>query len=408
MAAAAIWLAWIANISDFGFGQRDALRPYSLVRAIFGEPVDTVYGYQFGLAFLWTPLYGLGRLASAAGLETVGHEPAAIAAVTIGTSVAVLGIWALLVPVLRGLRLPHPGFVLLAALFGSPLFFYATFEPGLSHVADTLFFSAILALLFAFLRSERASLWLPVGIGMIGGLATTVRVLSAVWVIVLVAGLFLYGHRRGAATVVLSAIAVFAAVSPVPFALGADSLTSGYSERLVTARETTRSFGFHPVNPLLMLFSDRAGLFVWTPLTLLAAVGYVVLVRRRPEARAFLLITAAMGATMILQYGGLSFWHGHSRFSLRYLTPLYPLVVLGLGALLALRPRPVAVASVVCCLWSVSLAFNAVVGIPEETGASALPARLLDGRITATQWIDAAYHRSRLAKLVLPDPVNHG
>ena len=111
---------------------------------------------------------------------------------------------------------------------------------------------------------------------------------------------------------------------------------------------------------------------------------------------------------MLLQHVGLAFWNGHSRFSLRYLTPLYPLVVLGLAALLELRPRAVAVASVVCCLWSVSLGFNAVVGIPEETGASELPARLLDGRITATEWIDAVYHRSRLAKLALPDPVNHG
>jgi hypothetical protein len=243
----------------------------------------------------------------------------------------------------------------------------------------------------------------------IGGVATTVRFLSAISVIVIAVGLVLCGRRRAAAAAAVSAAAVFAALVPVPFALGVDSLISGYSQKLVTTREAASSFSFHPLQPILMLFSDRAGLFIWTPLTLLAAVGYIVLVRRRPEARAFLLIAGAVGAALIFQHAGIAFfWDGSSRFSMRYFTPLYPLVVLGLAGLLELRPRTVAAASVVCCLWSVALGFNALVGIPEGTGASELPARLLDGRITAAQWIDAAYHRSRLAKLVLPDPVNHG
>jgi len=401
---------WVANTSDFGLGQVDALRPYSLVRTIYGEPLDVVYGYQFGLAFLWTPLYGAGKVLAAAGVETIGREPAATGAIALATSLAVLAIGAVLVPVLNGLRLPHPGLALVAALFGSPLFFYATFQPGQSHVVDTLALTAMLSLLFRYLHTEPRSFRLAGAIGVIGGLATTVRLFSSLEVAVLALGLLAYGHRRAGVLVGAGAAAVFAALAPIPSLLGADSFVSGFSvERpTTTLHESTGLLEAHPANPLRMLFSDFSGLFPWAPLTLIAIGGYAVLVRGRPNERPFLLLTAGACAAVLVPYAGLAFWDGESRFANRYLTPLYPLVVLGLAALFELRTRLAIAVSAICCAWSVALSFNALVGIPEQTGASELPRRLIDGRITPAEWIDAVYHRSRLVKLVLPDPVDHG
>jgi hypothetical protein len=375
---------------------------------VYGEHADTVYGYQFGLAFLWTPFYGIGKALAAIGLDTVGPEPTRTATIAIVTALTVLVIGALLVPVIRALDLSHAGAALLLALFGSPLFFYATFQPGLSHVADTLALTAMLALVFRLLRAPSPSTTVAVAIGVIGGLATTVRFFNVFELIAIAGCVFLYGRRREAISMVVAGAAAFAVLAPIPFALGADSLISGYSEQLNTLGRSTHSFELQPQNPFLMLFDPWAGLFPWAPLTLVALGGYVVLVRRRPDARPFLVVAAAAALAIIVPYVGLSFWDGESRFANRYLTALYPLVVLGLAMLLELRTRLVAVVSVLCCAWSVALSFNAIVGIPEQTDAFELSRRLGDGRITPAEWTDAVYHRSRIVNAVLPDPVNHG
>lgn len=68
--ATCLWLLWVANFNDLQFGGTDALRPYSLVQRIFGEAsgsAGTPIGYQYGLAYLWVPFYGIGRLLSVGG-----------------------------------------------------------------------------------------------------------------------------------------------------------------------------------------------------------------------------------------------------------------------------------------------------------------------------------------------------
>ena len=403
-AAGLVWALWVASFNDLEFGGSDALRPFSFLQRMFGE-VDQAAGYQFGLAFLWAPFYALGKLLEAAGVRTAEGQPIGIAAITLGTSMLVAVACALLVPLLRSLRLPHPAFVLVAAVFGSPLFYYGSFTTGLSHVADTLLVTALVVLCFRYFRAERPSLWLPAAMGAIAGYAGTVRFFNGFTGVALVLGLLYYRRLAAAAAAAAAGGATFGLLSAVPFLVGVSSLTSGYARG--GSSSVSVVYEFSPENPFLLLFSDRRGLFVWTPVTLLGVLGFLLLLRRRPDVRAFLVVTAGMGLALVLPFVLVRYWAGQAAFSARYLTPLFPLVVLGLAALVQWRPRVVVPAASLLALWSVALAFYGPPGLGFVDRASGFPRRVIEGEITPAEYVDRIYHRGRY-RAFLPDPVDHG
>jgi hypothetical protein len=337
-------------------------------------------------------------------VQTVEGEPIGIAMITIGTSLLVIVLCALLVPLLRRLRLGHEGFVLLVCVFGTPLFYYGSFTTGLSHVADTLLMTGLIVLLYHYLSASRPSLGLPVAMGVIGGYAPTVRFFNGFFVIALGLGLVFYRRFRAATVVAFLSAVTFGVLASIPRMLGVKSLTSGLAPSSSQAVENT--FAFRPQNPFLMLFTDSHGIFVWTPVMLIGVVGFLALLRWRADIRPFLVITGAMGLALIVPYVGVRFWSGQAAFG-RYLTPLFPLVVLGVAALVDRRPRLTVPAASVAALWSIALAFYGPSGVGITGPASGLPRGVIDGSITPSAYVDAVYHRARVIRAVLPDPVDH-
>ena len=399
--AGVCWLLWVANFNDLQFGGDDADRPFSFLRRMFGE-TDQAVGYQFGLAFLWSPFYALGKLADAAGLETIEGEPVGIAMIALGTSLLVAVTCIVLLPVLRGLGLPHAGFVLFAGVFGTPLFYYGSFTTGLSHVADTLLFTILVVLVHRYFAAEPPSVWLPAVIGAVGGYAVTVRFFTGFVVVAIVLGLIFYRHYRAAVSTALAAATVFLALAGVARALGVSSPTSGYADN--TSSAISGTFSFSPETLPRMFFSGQ-GLFVWTPVTLLGVIGFGVLLRERRDVRPFLAVTAAMGSAIILPYAFISFLT--PSYSQRYWTPLFPIVVLGVAALVQLRPRvafPVVTAAVA---WSLALTFSTAPGLGYTDDAFGFPERVISGEITPSGYAHSIYHRARLLH-VIPDPFDDG
>lgn len=412
-AAGIFWLVWVANFNDLEFGGADPERPYSFLRHLFGEPpqpelarawgVDEPVAYQFGLALLWSPFYAIGKLVAAAGLETIGGYPAGVAAIALAISALVAVTCVLLVPVLRWLGLGHGGFALFAGVFGTPLFYYGSFASGMSHVPDTLVLTLLVALLARYFRSTLPSRWLPVAMGVVVGYAATVRYFNAFFAAALVIGFACYRQLRPAATVALVSTGTFGLLAAIPLLVGVDNLTSGYAED--SSHAVSRTFGFSPETLIRMLFSDR-GLFVWTPVTLLGLIGFVVLLLGRPDVRPFLVLTGALGLSVVLPYAFVTFLT--PSFSQRYLTPLFPVVVLGVAALVQVLPRLAIPAVSLAALWTVSLVFYWSPGLGYSSGgASLFPRRVIEGEITPSDYAHAVYHRARLAKLLLPDTFEH-
>mgnify|MGYP000005110827 CR=1 FL=1 len=81
-----------------------------------------------------------------------------------------------------------------------------------------------------------------------------------------------------------------------------------------------------------VLFSSEHGLFSWTPIILLACIGFVPLIYRQPNLGWRCLLTFLTFWYLIASYDD---WHGQSSFSNRFFLSLTPLFVLGLAALLA-------------------------------------------------------------------------
>jgi hypothetical protein len=125
---------------------------------------------------------------------------------------------------------------------------------------------------------------------------------------------------------------------------------------------------FAPLNPLRMLFTNHRGLFVWSPVSVLAAIGLVLLFVRRPEWRRFLTAVTAMAVAIVASYSLIGFWDGTWSFSQRFYTPLFPLVAIGLAGLLDAAPRFGLVAASLAALWTAFLMFNLeVIGGPQYT-----------------------------------------
>jgi hypothetical protein len=214
-------------------------------------------------------------------------------------------------------------------------------------------------------------------------------------------------------TIALTAAASFALLVSIPLLLGVSNLTSGYANG--TSEAVSQTFHFAPMTVVRMLASPDRGLFVWTPVTLLGAVGLMVLLRRRPQERPFLAISAAAALSIILPYAFVPFLT--QSYSERYWTPLYPMIALGLAAVVELKPKVVIPAATLAVAWSLLLSFYTApfTGCTTrgnrtacEDGAADFPRRLLTHEIALSDYVHSIYHRGRLVEYLLPDPFDDG
>jgi hypothetical protein len=390
---ALLWLVFVVSFNRLAVITSDERVQYGFVQQLYGDASHAL-GYYFGLGLIEAPFYGLGKLLESLGVATMGGNPSRNAMIGLGLGCLSVLVWPLLGPVLRGLRLRYPAAVISAAALGTPFFFYATFEPGKSHALDAVLFSAVVYLAFRYFGSERPSPWLPVAIGAVLGVSYTVRYFSGAEGVVLVLVLACYRRWADALRVAITSAAVCLALMAVPLGLGISVFGGGFD---------TRVLSFAPLNPLRMLFTNHRGLFVWSPVTVLAAVGLALLFRGRPEHRRFLTAIVAMGVGIMASYSLVGFWDGTWSFSQRFFTPLLPLVAVGLGGLVDAVPRTAIAAAGICAAWSVYLGFNLVViGGPQYLatvpgGATDLAVRPAHTHTSVGAYLWGVWHKSNFS-----------
>jgi hypothetical protein len=214
--------------------------------------------------------------------------------------------------------------------------------------------------------------------GAVVGVAFTVRYFNAALGLGLVLGLLFYRRRLHAVLVVAAACVAAGLLCLVawwvagnPFA-GAAPLAptapGGHAKPGLPAlpgvpfwpvvRAALAKLSWEPANPPKMLFSTTHGLFVWTPITLLAAVGFVRLLVRQRAHRPFLVVSGAAGLAVILSYAFSPYWTGAGSFSERYYAVLFPLVPIGLASVIEWRRGLMVPAACLATAWSLWLAFG--------------------------------------------------
>jgi hypothetical protein len=369
---AALWLLYVASFTPLALLGEDDQRPFTFLRALFGE-TKTKDAYQFGLAFFEAPFYGFAKLLSLAGLKEVGGYTLGPALITLGVAlVVVTATVALVMRILSGLRLPAPALAAGAALFGSPLFFYGAIQPGKTHAVDALLFTVLVGLVFLYFREAARPGLLPIAMGAVLGVSVTVRYFTGASGAALVVAFLWYRRWRDGALFVATAAATAGVLAFVPYLTAGNSLGEAAGPKASGVSPAVHVLRWAPANPLRMLFSVQHGLYFWTPVTLLATVGFVRLLLRQRADRPFLAVAGLMGLAVPAAYVFSPYWSGAVGFSDRYLTSLYPLFAIGVASLVQWLRRFAVAAVCLAAAWSVWLGFYVAfpLGYDADTGTA--------------------------------------
>jgi hypothetical protein len=324
------------EIDHYGF--RYAVSPKT------GRPANIFWP---GSALLWLPFFAvswsLGTLLNAVGIAVdmnpfgrwfqfgvmvAGPVYAALALVLLGRLLSRLHL----------VSVASSRLALVLVLFASPLYYYAVFEPSMSHVYDLLAF--ILYLLAVLRWVERGRLSDLAALSLAGGLLILVRSQNAATVALFSLVLFFLPARPGpeGATVAFKRLRRFAG-SALPFLFGVLpilALNRYLYGRTFVVRDAAHPFD--PVHPKLLgvLFSARNGLFSHHPLLLVGLAGFVWLLASRPVELPRWFLWTLLGTFFVQVWVNASihdWWGGHS-FGQRRLLPSLPLFALGLAFLL--------------------------------------------------------------------------
>ncbi|MFN2469294.1 MAG: glycosyltransferase family 39 protein [Gaiellaceae bacterium] len=374
----------------------DGLVYYTFLRRFLGEDVAPGgHAYQFGVAFFNAPFYLAARAVDAAvGPATVLGAPLREAAIGVASNVALLLTLWLGWRMLRRLDLPAGPAVLLLTVFGSPLFYYTAFQPSYKHAVDALALTAAAWLLL--LALESPSPRVLVGLGACLAFLVSLRYANVALVPGMLLPFALRREWRAAGRVALALVAaggVLFALPPardIPFERGTagpgaprllaagigipDPCPDEPKYRIDWSQCLRNKLGvrFDLPAPARMLVSTRRGLFLWTPLTAFAVVGFLLLARARAERRRFLLGLGVAAASLVAIHALWGdFWTNGFSFSQRFLASLFPVYLLGVAELVRRWRSAAAGVLALCAAFSLYLGFNhffGYEGISERDG----------------------------------------
>jgi hypothetical protein len=315
-----------------------------------------------GSAVLWAPLYLLAHLGvTLLGGVADGYSPPYIAAVAYGSALFSFGGFLLVHDMLRrqgAFAEPAASWSPAALWLATPVLYYSTLAPGFSHAASLL---AVSLLLWVWLRARDregpGAVWAWALVGAAGGLCALVREQDGLFLAAPALDLGLATVRRREWTRGLVRGAAMAGVAFLVF-LPQLAVYKVLTGAVAPSKMVSGKMDYSSPHFLEVLFDPGHGLFLWSPILLVAVVGMGVAIRRGP-----LLVTSLLALAFLLQVwvcGALSTWQQAGAFGARRFVAATPVFAWGLAAVVGLAiPRLgklVAAATLaVFAWWNVSL-----------------------------------------------------
>jgi hypothetical protein len=314
-----------------------------------------------GSAILWLPFYAAGHLAAGlSGVATDGFSHPYIAAMSYGS--AVYGLLAVVLSAAIAQRLlgrSGLGAALLVWL-GTPLLFYMYVAPGFAHACSAF---AVALFIWIWLRTrERWSIAGVVALGLSAALLPMVREQDAFFVVgpAIDFGRWAWrqlandgegsGARSGRRVLLVAVVGLVTSVAAYTPQLASYLALNGHPGPTQTVARKMSWTSPHFVEVLLSL---EHGLFLWTPLALVAAGGLAWLcvgAGRRTQAAAtrdtpatdgrphpdlvwIARLMVLMGVLQVYVSGSVESWTVAGAFGQRRFVALTPLLTVGLAAL---------------------------------------------------------------------------
>jgi len=351
-----------------------------------GEPTSR---FPLGLSLLWMPAVALthvgvllaralGSSLQADGLSVVYQSSAT--ATTFGLVVAGLLLT-------EGLLRPRFGaaiaFLSVVGIWlASPLHFYSTANPSMSHGPASFLASVLLVTWIRARDGEQPIAWLKPGL--LAGAMHLVRIQDAAVLVMPAADRLLRGRRDLIRSLVFLGVGV-ASAALLQLATWAAMYGPGFIGQVRQGH-----FGPNHLHILEVLFSARHGLFSWHPIYLFAVLGWLVGWRRERNLSLFCLLglVCSAGVNSLM-----SDWWGSDAFGQRRLVSLTPFFAVGLAQAIAfLRQRPlvpVAAGLLALVLWNQQFAyiFNSqrITGRHQEISLDRLAGAQVE--VAARRWI---------------------
>ena len=366
-----------------------------------------------GCAILWSPFYAVAdggvravRLAGGS-VEADGFSKPYVAAVCYAS--ALYGFLALVLATMAAAKILGAGgggkgrtsaglAVFLAIWLGTPLIFYMYVSPPFSHACSAF---AVAAFVLAWLHvRETWSVRGLVVLGVLAALMAMVREQDAFFVLgpaldfaLTLAGGSVpsggggSGRRRTVLLAGAAAGVAAAAVAYVPQALAYLALNG----RIGPSHVVARKMYWTAPHALQVMLSPEHGLFIWTPLALVALAGLAVLAARRGDHGRVAAALAVMFAAQVYVNGCLDSWSAAGAFGHRRFVGTTVILLIGLSALARMQARTfarrgVAVLVALCVWWNLALVVQFGTGLMDrqrlEPGRNAraafveVPARL--------------------------------
>lgn len=358
-------------------------RPTAWMRTATGKVENQ---WSIGPALLWLPAFAVAHAGALAGLGTPdGYS--SIYLILVSASTAIYGLLAILIGADLARRFGYERqapLAALAVLLASSLPVYMAVLPF--HVHALAAFSGALFFWWGLVRVQGWDVRVWAIWGLASGLLVVVYFVQAVFLVLVIVQL----ARKGAWTDRAKAALAFGA-GMLPFvalhvasrmALYGSATTTGYRDEF---------FWFSP-RLWAVAFSPDHGLFLWTPVLLLALLGLARLAIADTRARAVLLVWAIF-FYVIASYQN---WHGQSSFGNRFFVSLTAVFVPGVAVCLAWlsarRRGAAAVVVMLLALWNAGFVFQWAFNVVPNRGSVDFSAvarnqvTVVPARLMSTVW----------------------
>jgi len=333
--------------------------------------------WPHGIGLVMAPFYAAGYAVEAAVAAVQGRQANSYGVIPqagyILGSVAfgILGFWCLVL-ICRPLTGEREAYLCaLATILCGPLLFYILFHPSMAH-APSFGLIALLTLIWIRAWQKGTTYFSMIALGVVLGLAATVRYQNALFAI-LPAALGLWDIKRDGFGVALRRAAAAAVACLVPLVLLAGSHVN-VDSRGIEGGVTVAQYPVNFASPYFfeVLFSCRHGAFHWSPVLALGVLGLLWTLFAKPKVQlvtprtwaAVLLATFAahvylmggLGLSTVayvadgMSSGWLHHWDDAPSFGMRYLSECAPIFAVGLACLMYATRRYLHVA-----LWMIVL-----------------------------------------------------
>lgn len=234
----------------------------------------------------------------------------------------------LAVKILKKMNLKNIMLPVASILFSTSAFTVAVITPSFHHAVDIFVNTLFIYLFLNYERqkNERSFFWL----GALVIIAILVRYTNVILIAALLLYLFLLKGYKKIKYFILGIMAI-GWIPPLLFYIYNGSIFYPCIRMQGTMHTIKSSLPLFPIYSLKYLIHPLHGIFIWSPATILSAIGLTFFMRNKEK---FNLLLSLIWILLLFLYGYVSFWHAGWSFSNRYLVNLFAVYIVGLSLFL--------------------------------------------------------------------------